>query len=96
MALHPVMDSTSPAHKEFAEWDPIEFQDLFQKWVIPEKLMDLVKHGDVDHWIKTHLHLSLPFNLSEENIQVIKDRPELEELTVNMMKLIDQVERQSL
>jgi len=76
MALHPVMDSTSPAHRGFQEWDPIDIKAVFQ-------------HGDFFRYIEPLVPLlSDP---SVEDMNYIDDHPEALTATADLIRAVDAV-----
>jgi hypothetical protein len=90
MGLHPVMDSTSPAHRGFQEWDPVSIKDLFSPDG-PARVAKMARHGDITSIIERIF--SLPTHLSLEDMQTVQEHPEYLELTTELMRIVDQVER---
>lgn len=90
MALHPIMDSTSPAHRGFQEWDPIGWPDLLSPGVFAGKLADMAHHGDFQKYLDRLVQL--PFNLSDEDLNVIDDHPEFLQITADLMHAVETVE----
>ena len=91
MALHPIMDSTSPAHSHFHEWDPIRLSDLLAPATLAGKLRELSRHGDVQSFIDRIV--ALPFQLSDEDMHVIDDHPEYLRITSDLMRAVEAVEQ---
>ncbi|MBC7690888.1 MAG: hypothetical protein H7222_03910 [Methylotenera sp.] len=89
MALHPVMDSTSPAHSQFEQWDPIGWDDLLSPGNIPKKLGHMVDHGDVQRIVEKFLLIPLPMNLSKEDANVLDSHPQYLVLTAELMRKIN-------
>lgn len=81
MALHPIMDSTSPAHAGFQKWDPIRN---------PKQIFE---HGDWIKVISRYLPVAFPGPSSKEDIDYIDDHPGVLKATAAIMRTIDEIER---
>jgi hypothetical protein len=90
MALHPVMDSTSPAHRGFEQWDPVSWQDLLKPSAFYGKLARMSHHGDWQKYLDRLVQL--PVNFSDEDMNVIDDHPEYLRVTVDLLRNVDSIE----
>ena len=76
MALHPIMDFTSPCHKGFQIWDNTD-------------LSELMKHGNLREIIIELVGVGFGIPHSDEDMRALKNQPDLEESTIKLMKSID-------
>jgi hypothetical protein len=90
MALHPIMDSTSPVHREFTQWDPVAWKDLLKPTALVGKLLRMAQHGDLQKYLDRLV--ALPTQLSEEDLAAIDDHPEFLLITADLMLAVDRVE----
>ncbi|MBC7691156.1 MAG: hypothetical protein H7222_05255 [Methylotenera sp.] len=104
-ALHPIMDSTSPAHAGFAVWETFSTLD-FIKWVYNQSLggliypvkesgrvqnflMQLIRHGNLRETVEDLTSQSFGIPHSEEDMSVYRARPDLRKLTLDLMRSVD-------
>lgn len=97
VALHPVMDSTSPAHSGFQQWDPIPFQSvaaILKALLIPgelkQKLPHMLQHGDLVKRITDYLPLLVDTSL--EDFDYLDDHPQLFTSTVEYLRVVDRIQ----
>ena len=93
-ALHPIMDSTSPAHANFQEWDSFPYAttlDILRAIVKYKdslsKLPKMLEHGDVATQIKNYTSLDVAESL--EDASYANKHPKIIEATVELMRTID-------
>ncbi|MGK5083791.1 hypothetical protein WDW37_10855 [Bdellovibrionota bacterium FG-1] len=78
MALHPVMDATSPAHRGNQVWQPFK------------NPLELFRHGD---WVsRLNRFLPIPIPSSEEDFIYLDDHPWLLTQTAELIRIVDEVE----
>ena len=77
MALHPVMDMTSPAHSGFKVWDPTDVAEA------------LLSHGDAHDYLIEKIGFSLGIPHSHEDMETLNSMPTLKRTTVKAMREVD-------
>jgi hypothetical protein len=82
MALHPVMDATSPAHAGFKVWD------------VTEVTTALFDHGDIREYLDDKLGVSFGVPHSHEDREALKKMPQIEQGTTLIMRRVDALLRE--
>ena len=76
IALHPIMDMTSPAHAGFKIWDPLDIGAALE-------------HGDLHDYLKEKTGFSFGIPHSHEDMETLHNMPTLKASTIRIMREVD-------